>query len=157
MWLLARSGRKLCPPGCPELRNFASNSHMKPCQLIPRVAITFALTFFSASGPRGQQEKPERQKEGEVRGAPAEPDDAAEVRAQIAAVEKLLPTYVDRGAALYFLAAARMHLGETREALDLLKQCAALEQGFDPSGGPEFAGLHKEQVFTEMTARAKSR
>ncbi|HKF26379.1 MAG TPA: hypothetical protein VKB24_10390, partial [Candidatus Acidoferrum sp.] len=67
---------------------------MKPCHLIPRVAITLALGFFSTSGPRAQQEKPERQKEDQVRGAPAEPDDAAEVRAQIAAVEKLLPAYV---------------------------------------------------------------
>jgi hypothetical protein len=50
-----------------------------------------------------------------------------------------------------------MHLGEPREAMDLLKQCVALEEGFDPSGGPEFAGLHKEQVFAEMTERAKSR
>jgi len=129
---------------------------MKPCHLIPRAAITLALGFFSASGPRAQQEKPERQKEDEVRGAPAEPDDAAEVRAQIAAVEKLLPTYLDRGAALYFLAAARMHLGETREALDLLQQCAALEEGFDPSGGTEFAGLRKERAFIEMVERIRS-
>ena len=130
---------------------------MKPCHLIPRVAITLALAFFSASGPRAQQEKPERQKEDQVRGAPAEPDDAAEVRAQIAAVEKLLPAYVDRGAALYFLAAARMHLGETREAMDLLKQCAALEEGFDPSGGTEFAGLRNERAFIEMVERIRSR
>ena len=130
---------------------------MKPCQLIPPAAIALALAFSSPSGVRAQQEKPERQQEGEVRGAPAEPDDAAVVRAQIAAVEKLLPTYVDRGAALYFLAAARMHLGETREAMDLLKQCAALEEGFDPSGGPEFAGLPNERAFIEMVERIRSR
>jgi len=130
---------------------------MKTPQVIPRAAIFFALALFSASGPRAQQEKPERQKEDEVRGAPAEPDDAAEVRAQVAAVEKLLPAYVDRGAALYFLAASRMHLGETREAMDLLKQCVALEEGFDPSGGREFLGLHNERAFTEMVERVKSR
>jgi hypothetical protein len=124
---------------------------------MPRAAIWFALALSAASRPRAQQEKPERQKEDEVRGAPAEPDDAAEVRAQIAAVETLLPTYVDRGAALYFLAAARMHLGETREAIDLLQQCLALEEGFDPSGGPEFAGLRKERAFMEMAERVKSR
>ena len=130
---------------------------MKPIHSIPRVAICFALILFSGSGPRAQQEKQEREKESEVRGAPAEPDDAADVRAQIAAVEKLLPTYVDRGAALYFLAAARMHLGETREAMELLEQCVALGEGFDPSGGSEFAGLRNERAFTEMVERVKSR
>jgi hypothetical protein len=94
------------------------------------------------------------QQEEEVRGAPAEPDDAAEVRAQITAVEKLLPTFADRGAALYFLAAAKQHLGESREALELLKQCLALDEGFDPSGGSEFLGLKAERAFTEMVDRA---
>ena len=94
------------------------------------------------------------QQEEEVRGAPAEPDDAAEVRAQITAVEKLLPTFADRGAALYFLAAAKQHLGESREALELLKQCLALDEGFDPSGGSEFLGLKAEHAFTEMVDRA---
>src|SRR5438132_6392914 len=91
----------------------------------------------------------------ELRGAPAEPDDAAEVRAQIAVVEKLLPTFVDRGATLYFLAAAKQHLGESREAFDLLKECMTLDEGFDPSGGPEFAGLRGEHSFTELVERAR--
>src|SRR5215475_2772199 len=73
----------------------------------------------------------------EVRGAPAEPTDAAETRDQIAMIEKLMPNFPDRGAALYLLAAAHQHLGESREALQLLKECLALGEGFDPSGGPE--------------------
>ena len=97
------------------------------------------------------------QKEDEVRGALAEPDDAAETRAQMATVEKLLPTYADRGAALYFLAIAHQHLGETREAMELLKECMALEEGFDPSESPEFAGLRKEKAFQEMVDRAAKR
>jgi hypothetical protein len=55
----------------------------------------------------------------ETKGTPAEPTDAAEVRAQVSAVEKLMPTSPDRGAALYFLAAAKQHLGEMREVLAL--------------------------------------
>lgn len=125
--------------------------------LIARCTTCLALVLSSANLLRAQQEKAERQKEDEVRGAPAEPDDAGEVRVQIAAVEKLLPTYVDRGAVLYFLAAAKIHLGETREAMELLKQCMALDEGFDPSGGSEFAGLRAEHAFTEMTDRAKTR
>jgi hypothetical protein len=113
---------------------------------IQRIAALFlVLLLAGVSAPAQQQE--------ELRGAPAEPDDAAEVRAQIAAVEKLLPTFVDHGAILYFLAAAKQHLGESREALDLLKQCMALDEGFDPSGGPEFAGLRDEHSFTELLER----
>jgi len=122
-----------------------------------RIVVFFALLFSATTLLQAQEEKAQQQKEDEVRGAPAEPDDAAEVRNQIADVEALLPAYVDRGAALYFLAAARMHLLETREALELLKQCMALEEGFDPSGGPEFAGLRGEHVFTEIVERAKAR
>src|SRR5262245_23184972 len=111
---------------------------MKQSLLIPRCAICLVLFLFSMSLLRAQQPVTPPQNDDEVRGAPAEPVDAAEVRAQIAAVEELLPTYVDRGSVLYFLAATKMHLGETREALDLLKQCVALDEGFDPSGGSEF-------------------
>jgi len=130
---------------------------MKRRVLIPRLAICFALVLFSENLLRAQEQKSERSQEDEIRGAPAEPDDAAEIRAQIAAVEKLLPTYVDRGAALYFLAAAKMHLGETREAMDRLNQSLALEEGFDPSGSSEFAGLRNEHAFAEMVERTKGR
>ena len=119
-----------------------------------RLAALFSLLFAAASG-QAQQEESQPQKEGEVRGAPAEPDDAAEIRTQIAAVEKLRTAFPDRGAALYFLAAAKQHLGESREALDLLKQCMALDEGFDPGGGLEFAGLRGEHAFTEMVERAQ--
>src|SRR5580765_5907883 len=113
-------------------------------------AAILLLVLAAAVSARAQQEE-------EVRGAPAEPDDAAEVRAQIAAVEKLLPTFTDRGAALFFLAATRQRLGETRAALELLQQCVNLDEGFDPSGGPEFLGLHNERAFTEMVERAHQR
>lgn len=127
---------------------------MKATLLIPRLAVCVALGLLSATLLRAQQQP---QKEDEVRGAPAEPDNAAEIRAQIAAVEKLVPTYVDRGAALYFLAATRMHFGETREAMELLKACVAREEGFDPSGSSEFVGLRNEQAFTEMLERVRAR
>jgi len=130
---------------------------MKRLPPITHLAIWLGLVLSSANLLGAQQENEQRQKEDEVRGAPAEPDDASEVRAQISSVEKLLPAYVDRGAVLYFLAAARMHLGETREAMELLKQAMALDEGFDPSGGSEFAGLRNEHAFAEITDRAKAR
>ena len=96
---------------------------MKASALIERLAICLAVAVCSATLLQAQEGRSQQPKEEEVRGAPAELDDAAEVRAQITAVEKMIPTYVDRGAVLYFLAASKIHLGETREALDLLKQC----------------------------------
>jgi sugar lactone lactonase YvrE len=90
------------------------------------------------------------QDQEELKGVPAEPTDAEEVRAQIAAVEKLRATLPDRGAALYYLAVSKQHLRETREALALLKECLALHEGFDPSGEPAFLELKSSKEFTAM-------
>src|ERR1700730_18701943 len=90
------------------------------------------------------------QDQEEIKGAPAEPTDAQEIREQIAAVQKILPTLPDRAAALYFLAAAKQHLRETREALALLKECIALQEGFDPSGEPAFIELKSTKEFTTL-------
>ena len=89
----------------------------------------------------------------EIRGAPAEPSDAQDTRAQIALIEKLQSHFPDRGAILYFLAAAHQHLGETLEATKLLKDCIALGEGFDPSGDPEFAALHSSREFTDLVEK----
>jgi hypothetical protein len=91
------------------------------------------------------------QDQDEIKGAPAEPTDAQEIREQIAAVQKLQHTLPDHGAALYFLAAAKQHLHETREALALLKECIALQEGFDPSGEPAFLELKGSKEFATMT------
>ena len=90
------------------------------------------------------------QDQGEVKGSPAEPDDAQEVRQQIATVQKMQSKFPDRGAALYFLAAAKEQLREPVEALALLKECLALQGGFDPSGEPLFAEFHGTKEFTTM-------
>jgi hypothetical protein len=93
----------------------------------------------------------EKEKE-QIKGVLAEPDDAAEVRKQIAVVETLKPVVPDRGAVLYFLSTAKQHLGETREALDLLKECLKLREGFDPSGSPSFLGLKGSKEFDDLVA-----
>src|SRR5262245_21830438 len=69
--------------------------------------------------------------------APAEPADEDETRALILSLDKLLPAFPDRGPDLYNLAAIHQHLGESLEAMKLLKECIALGEGFDPAGGPE--------------------
>lgn len=104
------------------------------------------MGLFVLPAPNDSQEKEKEQ----VKGMPAEPVDAADVRKQIAAIEKLKPVVPDRGAVLYFLSAAKMHLGETREALSLLKECVALKEGFDPSGEPAFLGLKGTKEFDDL-------
>lgn len=83
----------------------------------------------------------------QAKGAPA---NAAEVREQIARVEKSLPQLPDRGAALYFLSTAKQYLGETREALVLLRECLALHEGFDPAGSPSFKILKGSKEFDDL-------
>ncbi|HKV63412.1 MAG TPA: hypothetical protein VJO16_15990 [Candidatus Acidoferrum sp.] len=80
----------------------------------------------------------------------AEPADAADVRDQIATVEKMLPQLTDRGAGLYFLSTSKQHLGETREALQLLKECLAQREGFDPAGSPNLRVLKGSKEFDDL-------
>src|SRR6267378_4711249 len=96
----------------------------------------------------------EKEKE-QIKGLLAEPADAAEVREQIAVVEKLKTVVPDRGAVLFFLSTAKQHLGETREALELLKECLKLREGFDPSGSPSFLGLKSTKEFDDLVAAVR--
>ena len=89
----------------------------------------------------------------EVKGMPAELADAQEIRDQITVVEKLRGTLPDQGSALYFLATAKQHLRGTREALALLKECVALEEGFDPSSDPAFYGMKGSHEFDALVER----
>jgi hypothetical protein len=109
-----------------------------------------ALAFFVALPFRAQM-----QQQGEIRGEPVEPSDASQTRAQMAQIQKLLPRLADRGAAYYFLAAAHRHLGETFEALRYLKKCIDLEEGFDPSSDPQFAGLAGSHDFDALVKKAQ--
>jgi hypothetical protein len=129
-----RCESELCTPVPPKNHRCA--------QLSSLLAVFCFLTFLFAP-PAALGQDPE-----EMKGAPAEPADAQEIRIQIAAVEKLQHALPDRGAALYFLAAAKQHLRETREALALLKECLALQEGFDPSGDPAFLGFKEMKEFT---------
>jgi len=117
-----------------------------------RHTIVTSLCVLLCAGSLGI--RPVAGQQEQVKGVLAEPADATEVRKAIANVERLLPTLPDRGAALYFLAASKQHLGETREALALLKECIKLKEGFDPSGGPEYSGLKGEKEFDALVDRA---
>ena len=90
---------------------YASAASRKPAsyslRLVP-MFLCFAAVLFVPSSACSQDQE-------EAKGVPAEPTDAQEVRAQIAAVEKLQHTLPDRGAALYYLAVSKQHLRQTRE------------------------------------------
>ena len=103
----------------------------------------FVCLFLSAGLLVAQEQEQER-------GAPLERDDAAEIRAQMAIAESLAGTTPDRGAVLYFLAASHALLGESLPALDTLKQCLALREGFDPSGDISFAALKTSPDFQKL-------
>jgi len=104
--------------------------------------LTLLTLLFSFTTCRAQDAE-------QIRG---EPDDATAVREQIAKIEKRLPQIPDRAAALYVLAALKQHLGETREALQNLKDCLALKEGFDPSGSPSLGALKGTKEFDDLVA-----
>jgi hypothetical protein len=99
---------------------------------------------------------PQEKEKEQVKGTLAEPSDAAEVRQQIAQLEKLESAVPSRGAVPFLLAIAKLHLGETREALELLKKTVAMKEGFDPSGDPAFLGLKGTKEFDDLVTKVHS-
>jgi hypothetical protein len=118
---------------------------MKPHLFLP----FFLLSLFSFTACSFVSAGPQEPDKAQVNDEPA---DAPEVRGQIAIVEKRLPQLLDRGAGLYFLATLKQHLGETREALRLLRECLLLHEGFDPAGSPELRVLKGSKEFDDLVA-----
>jgi sugar lactone lactonase YvrE len=84
------------------------------------------------------------------------------LRDEIKAVEGLLAKpsasgFSDRAAALYFLAHHYARLGETVKALALLRECVALDEGFNPAGQPAFVSLNGDPAFREVVELARRR
>jgi hypothetical protein len=113
----------------------------------------FALLLLAGSLCLPLTVHPQEKEKEQVKGVLAEPDNAAELRARIAIVEQLMPKLPDRGATLFFLAAWKQRLGETREAIELLKECVTLQDGFDPSGHAAFRGLKGTKEFDVLVER----
>jgi hypothetical protein len=99
---------------------------------------------------------PQEKEKEQMKGTLAEPSDAAEVRKQIAQLEELESAVPSRGAVPFLLAIAKLHLGETREALGLLKKSLAMKEGFDPSGDPAFLGLKGTKEFDDLVTKVHS-
>lgn len=67
---------------------------------------------------------------------PAALPNAEKIKAEIRAVEAVLPKIPDRGAALFLTARRYIQLGNLQKGMALLKECVALDAGFEPD--PEF-------------------
>lgn len=88
---------------------------------------------------------------------PAEIGSPQRLRDEITIVEEVLPRLPSRGAGLYLLAHHYARLGDTSKALALLKECVALDEGFDPTDAPAFAALKSNAEFRELTDKVRRR
>lgn len=107
-------------------------------------ALLASLFMPGVVSAQGQQDQ------DDVRGAPAETIDAAEIRAQMKIAEDLLGKTPDRGAILYFLAVSHATLRETLPAIEQLQKCVALKEGFDPSGDSAFGAIKDSPDFRKI-------
>ena len=87
----------------------------------------------------------------------AAPGDPQRLRHEIKVVEGMLPQLVDRGAALYLLAHHYARLGDQAKALALLKECVALDEGFDPEDAKAFVPLKSDPRFHDLIERVRRR
>jgi hypothetical protein len=78
----------------------------------------------------------------------AQPDEG--LLSLIHSVEGTMPQIPDRGAALFFLARLYTRVGEVPKALALLKECVALNQGFDPSAHRRLQPLKDNPEFQKL-------
>jgi hypothetical protein len=85
------------------------------------------------------------------------PPDTAVVRAEVQKIEDSLSKIPDRGAALFLLARRYAHLGELQKALALLKECIALDEGFDPADSPALQPLKSFPEFRELVEQVHRR
>lgn len=90
---------------------------------------------------------------------PGTPADAEQVRAEIHAVESVLPKLPDRGAALFLLAQRYAHIGDLPKALALLKERVTLDAGFepDPDHSPSLRPLASNGQLREMLQNVRRR
>ncbi len=88
---------------------------------------------------------------------PALPSDAVEVEQEIQQLEAMLPQVPDRGPVLFLIAHEYAHLGRMDKALSRLRDCLALDEGFDPEEDDVFAALKADPEFNKLLRRVHRR
>ena len=115
--------------------------------LIVASAVAFAV-HASSVATRDPAEVPQQ----------AVPSDVLQrLRDEVKTLEAIVPRVADRGAALFLLAHDYARLGEQAKALDLLKQCVTLDEGFDPAGDMAFAPLQNHREFQNLVERVRQK
>jgi hypothetical protein len=90
--------------------------------------------------------------------APSLPSPVAQrLRDEVKTVEAVLPRLVDRGAALFLLAHHYARLGEQAKALELLKECVALDEGFSPGAVRAFELLRSNAEFQNLVEQVRQK
>jgi hypothetical protein len=87
--------------------------------------------------------------------APPPPERAVKLHREIVELEGLMPSVPDRGAVLCSLARNLADLGDLRGALSRLKECVALDEGFDPTVSPRYRSLHGDPEFDALGERVR--
>lgn len=79
------------------------------------------------------------------------------LRDEIKSVEDLLPRVADRGAALFLLARRYIQVGDVQKGISLLKECVALDAGFepDPDFFPSLRPLKSNAEVRELLEQAR--
>jgi hypothetical protein len=72
---------------------------------------------------------------------------------EIAKLEEILPTIPDRAPAMFFLARDYARAGNLDRSLRLLKECIEADEGFDPSGDPEYEPIKTRSDFLALVDR----
>jgi hypothetical protein len=120
---------------------------MKACHPISLVAIVFGLSCLRANA----QSQTPTAAPPQASTAPAQTSPTtASRRAEIQKIEEALPKIPDRGATLFLLARRYAQIGDPQKALALLKECVALDEGFDPGDLPAFSPLQSLPEFREL-------
>ena len=78
-------------------------------------------------------------------------------RAEIRKIEESLPKIADRGGALFLLARRYAQVGELDKSLSLLKECVAMDEGFDPNAAPQFKPLQANPEFQQLVEQVQRR
>ena len=87
--------------------------------------------------------------------APAAASPDAGLLSLIHQVEGAMPQVPDRGAALFFLARLYVRVGEVPKALALVKECVALDQGFDPAAHRSLQPLKDNPEFQKLEEQVR--
>jgi len=122
------------------------SKHLLPSGLFVIFLLWAELTSGTHAGTHSAQQT----------SAPTSESTADRRRDEIKTLEKILPRASDRGAVLFLLAHHYGRLGEQGKALELLKRCAALEEGFNPETDEAFASLRVNPEFQSLIEHVRT-